>query len=58
MQRRDFLRTTALTTGGLLLAQKEMLAVLLQQPAFKITMLTEDAGHLYREGWHHFICAG
>ena len=50
MQRRNFLRTTALTTGGLLLAQKEMLAALLQQPGFKITMLTEDTGIFTEKG--------
>jgi glyoxylase-like metal-dependent hydrolase (beta-lactamase superfamily II) len=50
MQRRNFLRTTALTTGGLLLAQKEMLAALWQQPAFKITMLTKDMGTFTEKG--------
>ena len=50
MQRRDFLRTTALTTGGLLLVQKEMLAALWQQPAFKITMLTTDMGIFTEKG--------
>lgn len=50
MQRRNFLRTTALTTGGLLLVQKEMLAALWQQPAFKITMLTTDMGIFTEKG--------
>jgi len=50
MQRRNFLRTTALTTSGLLLAQKEMLAALWQQPAFKITMLTTDMGIFTEKG--------
>jgi cyclase len=50
MQRRHFLRNTALTTGGLLLAQKELLAALLQQPAFKITMLTKDTGIFTEKG--------
>ena len=50
MQRRNFLRTTALTTGGLLLAQKEMLATLWQQPAFKITMLTKEMGIFTEKG--------
>jgi len=50
MQRRNFLRTTALTTGGLLLAQKELLANIFQQPAFKITMLTKDIGIFTEKG--------
>lgn len=50
MQRRNFLRTTALTTGGLLLAQKEMLAALWQQPAYKIKMLTKTAGIFTEKG--------
>jgi len=50
MQRRQFLRNTAFTSAGLLLAQKELLATLLQQPAFKITMLTKDAGIFTEKG--------
>jgi glyoxylase-like metal-dependent hydrolase (beta-lactamase superfamily II) len=50
MQRRNFLRTSALTAGSLLLAQKEMLAALWQQPGFKITMLTKDAGIFTEKG--------
>jgi len=50
MQRRNFLRASALTTGGLLFAQKEILAALWQQPGFKITMLTEDAGIFTEKG--------
>lgn len=50
MQRRNFLRTSALTAGGLLLAQKEMLAALWQQPGFKITMLTKEAGIFTEKG--------
>jgi cyclase len=50
MQRRNFLRATALTAGGLLLAQKEMLAALWQQPAFKITMLTKEIGTFTEKG--------
>ncbi len=50
MQRRYFIRNTALTAGGLLLAQKELLAALFQQPAFKITMLTKDTGIFTEKG--------
>lgn len=50
MQRRHFLRNTALSTGGLLVAQKELLAALFQQPAFKITMLTKDTGIFTEKG--------
>ncbi len=50
MQRRIFLRNTAFTAAGVLLAQKEMLAALWQQPGFKITMLTDDAGIFTEKG--------
>jgi cyclase len=50
MQRRQFLRNTAFTTAGLMLAQKDLLASLIQQPAFKITMLTKDAGIFTEKG--------
>jgi cyclase len=50
MQRRNFLRATALTAGGLFLAQKELLATIFQQPAFKITMLTKDVGIFTEKG--------
>ncbi len=50
MQRRHFLRATALTTGGLLLAQQQILASLWQQPGFKITMLADDAGIFTEKG--------
>ncbi len=50
MQRRNFLRNSALTASGLLLAQKELLATIFQQPAFKITMLTKDVGIFTEKG--------
>jgi cyclase len=50
MQRSTFLRHATFTAGGLLLAQKNMLATLWQQPAFKITMLTKDAGIFTEKG--------
>ena len=50
MQRRHFLRNSTLTAAGLLLAQKQMLAALWQQPGFKITMLTKNAGIFTEKG--------
>ena len=50
MNRRIFLRNTALTTGGLLLAQKNLLAGLFQDPAFKITMLRNNVGMFTERG--------
>jgi glyoxylase-like metal-dependent hydrolase (beta-lactamase superfamily II) len=50
MQRRIFLRNTTLTTGGFLLMQKQLLASVFQQPAFKITMLTDDIGMFTERG--------
>ncbi|MEO5684746.1 MAG: MBL fold metallo-hydrolase [Chitinophagaceae bacterium] len=50
MQRRIFLRNTALTAGSLLLAQKEMMAALWQQPGFKIKMLSKEAGIFTEKG--------
>jgi cyclase len=50
MQRRQFLRNTAFTTAGLMLAQKELLAALFQQSPFKITMLTKDIGIFTERG--------
>lgn len=50
MQRRSFLRTTGLSAGLLALAPKHLLANLLQQPAFKITMLRNDVGIFTERG--------
>lgn len=50
MQRRSFLRTTGLSAGLLALAPKDLLANLLQQPAFKITMLRNDVGIFTERG--------
>ncbi|MFT3935466.1 MAG: MBL fold metallo-hydrolase [Chitinophagaceae bacterium] len=50
MQRRKFLRNATLATGGLLLAQKELLASIWQQPGFKITMLADDTGIFTEKG--------
>lgn len=50
MQRSVFLRNSALATGGFLLMQKQLLASLFQQPAFKITMLTDTVGIFTERG--------
>ncbi|HTL08238.1 MAG TPA: MBL fold metallo-hydrolase [Chitinophagaceae bacterium] len=50
MQRRHFITTALAGTGGLLLAQQQLLAALLQQPAYKITMLGKDAGIFTEKG--------
>jgi glyoxylase-like metal-dependent hydrolase (beta-lactamase superfamily II) len=50
MQRRNFLRTTALTAGILSLSPKDILASLLQQPAWKIRMLTKETGVFTERG--------
>jgi len=50
MQRRSFLRNTAITAGLMALTPKEMLAALLQQPAYKITMLRNDVGIFTERG--------
>jgi glyoxylase-like metal-dependent hydrolase (beta-lactamase superfamily II) len=50
MQRRSFLRTTGFSAGLLALAPKHLLANLLQQPAFKITMLRNDVGIFTERG--------
>ncbi len=50
MQRRSFLRTAGLTTGLMALSSKELLAALMQQPAFKIKMLRGDIGIFTERG--------
>lgn len=50
MQRRIFLRNAALAAGGVMLAQQHLLASLWQQPGFKITMLTKNAGIFTERG--------
>lgn len=50
MQRRIFLRNAALAAGGVMLAQQNLLASLWQQPGFKITMLTKNAGIFTERG--------
>ena len=51
MQRNAFIRNTALLTSGLLaLNPKNMLAALLQQPAWKIKMLTDNIGIFTEQG--------
>jgi len=50
MQRRHFLRNTALTAGLFSLSPKDLLASLLQQPAWKIKMLTKETGIFTERG--------
>jgi len=50
MQRRHFLRTTALTAGIFSLSPKDLLASLLQQPAWKIKMLNKETGLFTERG--------
>ncbi len=50
MQRRFFLRNTGLTAGFLALAPRTLFSNVLQQPAFKITMLRNDIGIFTERG--------
>lgn len=50
MQRRNFIRNTALTAGLLSLSSKELLAAFLQQPAWKIRMLNKTTGIFTERG--------
>src|SRR5205809_7123319 len=50
MQRRHFLRNTALTAGLFSLSPKDLLASLLQQPAWKIKMLNDNTGVFTERG--------
>ncbi len=49
MNRRNFLRNTAFTSGALLL-QKQLVADIFQQPSFKITMLHDNIGIFTEKG--------
>jgi glyoxylase-like metal-dependent hydrolase (beta-lactamase superfamily II) len=50
MQRRNFIKKTAITAGLIGLSTKEMLAAFLQQPAYKITMIRNDVGIFTEKG--------
>lgn len=50
MQRRSFIKKTAITVGLLGLSTKEILAALFQQPSYKITMLRNDVGFFTEKG--------
>ncbi len=50
MQRRYFLRNAGLSAGLLALAPKDLIAALLQQPAYKITMLRNNIGIFNEKG--------
>ncbi|XVJ64780.1 MAG: MBL fold metallo-hydrolase [Lacibacter sp.] len=58
MNRRHFLRNTAFTTAALGLPAKDLLALILQQPAWKITMLTDDIGIFTERGGTILFYAG
>lgn len=50
MQRRSFLRNTGLTLASLALLNKDSLAAFLNDPAWKIKMLTDDIGIFTEKG--------
>lgn len=50
MHRRSFLRNTGITIAGLSLLNKEILAAFLNQPAWKIKMLTDNIGIFNERG--------
>ncbi|MBI2283169.1 MAG: MBL fold metallo-hydrolase [Bacteroidetes bacterium] len=50
MKRRSFLRNTGLTAGLLALSSQDLLAGLLQQPAYKLKMLRGDVGIFTERG--------
>ncbi len=50
MHRRSFIRYSSLSAGLLALSPKNLLASLLQQPAYKITMLRNDIGIFTERG--------
>jgi cyclase len=50
MKRSTFLKSTALTAGGLMVARKDLLAALFQQPAYKIAMLNKEVGIFTEKG--------
>ena len=50
MQRRSFLRNTGLTVAGLALLNKDSLAAFLNDPAWKIKMLTDGIGIFTEKG--------
>jgi glyoxylase-like metal-dependent hydrolase (beta-lactamase superfamily II) len=56
MQRRSFLKKSAITAGLLGLSTKEILAAFLQQPAYKITMLRNDVGFFTEKGGTIAFC--
>ncbi|MEO5944164.1 MAG: hypothetical protein ABIP30_08620, partial [Ferruginibacter sp.] len=50
MQRRKFVRNTALTLGSLALLSKHTLAAFLNDPAYNIKMLTDKIGVFTEKG--------
>lgn len=50
MNRKIFIRNSAFTAAGLLIAQKNLLASFFQQPAWKIKMFTKETGIFTEKG--------
>ena len=50
MDRKIFIRNSAFTAAGLLLAQKNLLASFFQEPAWKIKMLNKETGIFTEKG--------
>ena len=50
MNRKSFLRSSALATGALLLSKQQLMAAFFQQPAWKIKMLTKETGIFTEKG--------
>jgi cyclase len=50
MNRKTFLRNTALATGALLLSKQQLIAAIFQQPAWKIKMLSTETGIFTEKG--------
>jgi len=50
MQRRNFIRNTAIAAGMMSLSTKEMMAAFFQQPTYKINMLRGDVGYFTERG--------
>jgi len=50
MHRRNFIHNASFTAGGLMLAQKKLISLLFNQPAYNITMLRDNIGVFTEKG--------